>query len=59
MIPKEPTKKLKERFGHSAILSKEFESKLSNWPKIGSNDTKGMQEFSDYLQQVELATEEM
>ena len=57
MIPKEARKKLKERFGHSAILSTEFESKLSNWPKIGSNDAKGMQEFSDYLQQVELAIE--
>ena len=52
----EARKKLKERFGHSAILSTEFESKLSNWRKIGSNDAKGMQEFSDYLQQVELAT---
>ena len=55
----EARKKLKERFGHSAILSTEFESKLSNWPKIGSNDAKGMQEFSDYLQQVELATEDI
>lgn len=53
----EARKKLKGRFGHSAILSTEFESKLSNWPKIGSNDAKGKQEFSDYLQQVELATE--
>ena len=53
----EARKKLNERFGHSAILSTEFESKLSNWPKIGSNDAKRMQEFSDYLQQVELATE--
>ena len=53
----EARKKLKERFGHSAILSTEFESKLSNWPKIGSNDAKRMHEISDYLQQVELATE--
>ena len=55
--PERARKKLKERFGHSAILSTEFESKLSNWPKIGSNDAKGKQEFSDNLQQVELATE--
>lgn len=53
----EARKKLKERFGHSAILSTEFESKLTNWPKIGNNDAKSMQEFSDFLQQVELATE--
>lgn len=39
------------------MLSTEFESKLSNWPKTGSNDAKGMQEFSDYLQQLKLGTE--
>ena len=53
----EARKKLKECSGHSAILSTEFESNLSIWPKIGNNDAKGMQEFSACLQQVELATE--
>ena len=31
-------------------------SNLRNWPKIGSNDAKSIQEFSDFLQQFELAT---
>ena len=43
----EARKKLKERFGHSAILSTEFEKQLTNWPKIGNSDAKSLQEFSD------------
>ena len=53
----EARKRLKERFGHSAILSAEFEVKLTNWPKVGNSDARGMQEFSDFLQQVEIASE--
>ena len=53
----EARKRLKERFGHSAILSAEFEVKLTNWPKVGNGDARGMQEFSDFLQQVEVASE--
>ena len=51
----EARKRLKECFGHYAILSAEFEVKLTNWPKVGNNDAKGMQVFSDFLQQVEIA----
>ena len=53
----EARKRLKERFGHPAILSAEFEFKLTNWPKVGNSDARGMQEFSDFLQQVEIASE--
>ena len=53
----EARKKLKERFGHPALLSVEFENKLSSWPKIGNNDAEGMQEFGDFLQQVEIASQ--
>ena len=53
----EARKKLKERFGHSAVLSVEFENKLSNWPKIGNNDAEGIQQFGDFLQQVEIASQ--
>ncbi|XP_068721564.1 uncharacterized protein [Montipora capricornis] len=53
----EARKRLKERFGHSATLSAEFEVKLTNWPKVGNSDASGMQEFSDFLQQVEIASE--
>ena len=38
----ESRKKLKERFGHLALLSVEFENKLLSWPKIGNNDAEGM-----------------
>ena len=41
----EARKRLKERFGHSAILSAEFEVKLTNWPKVGNSDARGMQEI--------------
>ena len=50
-------KRLKERFGHSAILSAEFEVKLTNCSKVGNSDARGMQESSYFLQQVENASE--
>ena len=55
--PTEARKRLRERFGHSAILSEDVEVKLTNWPKVGNSDARGMQEFSDFLQQVEVASE--
>ena len=48
---------LKERFGHTAIISTIFERKLSTWPKVGPNDATGMEEFSDFLSQVQIASE--
>ena len=51
---KESRKRLKYRFGNSEILSADFEKRL-NWPKIGNSDAKGIKEFSDFLQQVEIA----
>lgn len=51
----EARKKLKSRFGRPAIIATNFENKLVNWPKIGSNDAQGLREFSDFLQQVEIA----
>ncbi|XP_027043165.1 uncharacterized protein LOC113671152 [Pocillopora damicornis] len=52
---KESRKRLKYRFGNSAILSADFEKRLTDWPKIGNSDAKGIQEFSDFLQKVEIA----
>ena len=52
---KKSRKRLKYRFGNSAILSADFEKRLTDWPKIGNSDAKGIQEFSDFLQQVEIA----
>ena len=52
----EARKKLKSRFGRPAIIiATDFENKLANWPKIANNDAQGLREFSDFLQQVEIA----
>ncbi len=53
----EARKLLKERFGHTAFLESDFENKLTNWPKIGSNDAQELQEFGDFLQQVKIASQ--
>ena len=50
----EARKKLKTRFGRPAIIATDFENKLANWPKVANNDAQGLQEFSDFLQQVEI-----
>ncbi|KAK3745741.1 hypothetical protein QZH41_006276 [Actinostola sp. cb2023] len=52
----EARKKLKQRFGRSAIIATDFENKLAYWPKIASNDVQGIRDFSDFLQQVEIAS---
>ena len=51
----EARKKLKQRFGRSGIVATDFEKKLSNWPKIANSDAQGLRDFSDFLQQVEIA----
>ena len=48
---------LKERFGHTAIISTDFERKLANWPKVGPNDAASIEKFSDFLRQIEIASE--
>ena len=50
---------MKYCFGNSAILSADFEKRLANWPKIGNDDAKGIEEFSDLLQQVEIVRDHM
>ena len=56
---REARKRLKQRFGRSAIVATDFENKLTNWPKIANNDAIGIREFSDFLQQVEIASEHL
>lgn len=51
----EAQKKLKQRFGRSAIVATDFENKFANWPKIANNEAQGLRDFSDFLQQVEIA----
>ena len=52
----EARKILKERFGNPAIISTNFEKKLRTWPKVGPNHATGLEEFSDFLQQVKIAS---
>ena len=52
----EACKILKERFGNPAIISTSFEKKLKTWPKVGPSDATGLEEFSDFLQQVKIAS---
>ncbi|XP_020615977.1 uncharacterized protein LOC110053990 [Orbicella faveolata] len=51
----EARKKLKSRFGRPAIIAADFENKQANWPKIAINDAQALREYSDFLQQVEIA----
>ena len=52
-------KKLRQRFGRTAIVATDFERKLVNWPKIGNNDAQGLCDFSDFLEQVVIASEHL
>lgn len=47
---------LKERFGNAAKIGADFQRKLTTWQKIGPSDTVGLEEFSDFLQQVKIAS---
>ena len=47
----------KDRFGNNAILGADFEKRLGTWPKINPNDPTAQEEFSDFLQQVVIASE--
>jgi len=33
----------------------DLEKKLTNWPKIANSDAQSLRDFSDFLQQVEIA----
>ena len=47
---------LKDRFGNTAVIGTEFERKLLSWPKIGPYDAASLEEFGDFLRQVEIAS---
>ena len=48
-------KKLKQRFGPTAVVATDIENKLANWLKITNNDMQGLRDLSDFLQRVEIA----
>ena len=37
-------------------MSTNFEKKVRTWLKVGPNDATGLEEFSDFLQQVKIAS---
>ena len=43
---------LEDRFGNTSLVSAAFRNKLDSWPKISERDGKGLQKFSDYLNQI-------
>ena len=51
---REARRMFKERFGNPATIGTDIEKKLATWPKIGPSDTVGLEEFSDFLQQVKI-----
>ena len=46
---------LEERFGNESRVSCAFRERLERWPKIPERDHCGLQNFSDYLQQIVVA----
>ena len=46
---------LSKRFGSEFAISEAFREKLYGWPQIRESDSKGMRQFSDVLQQCDLA----
>ena len=47
---------LSERFGTSNLVTSAFRRKLEAWPKISAKDPKALQAFSDFLQQIKVAS---
>ena len=47
---------LKERFGSPSRVTSAFRRKLEAWPKISAKDPKALQSYSDFLQQIQVAS---
>ena len=52
----EARKIIRERFGNNAMIGANFEKRLATWPKINPSDAVALQEFSDFLRQVFIAS---
>ena len=48
-------KLIDKRFGNSFAVAQAFKAKIEEWPKIGPKDSHGLQKFSDFLCQCEVA----
>ena len=50
---------LEKRFGNPFIISEEFQKKLETWPKLQPKDNKGLLDFSDFINQCQIASTEI
>ena len=46
---------IEKRFGDPYNIACAFKSKIENWPKIHSRDSRSLRDFSDFLKQCEVA----
>ena len=46
---------LKYRYGNASVLTASMDKKLTEWPKIGRDNSRELLHFSDFLNQVEVA----
>ena len=46
---------LEERFGKASLVASGFRRRLEAWPKVSERDSKGLQRFSDFLNQLLVA----
>ncbi|XP_030855283.1 uncharacterized protein LOC100892674 [Strongylocentrotus purpuratus] len=46
---------LAERYGSQSVVSTAFTKKLNSWPRISNQDSTGLRDFADFLNQVEAA----
>ena len=44
---------LDTRFGNRFVVTFAFRDKLENWPKVSSNDFRGLEKFSDFLKEIQ------
>ena len=46
---------IEKRFGSGYVVAQAFKQKIENWSRIGPKDSQGLQDFSDFLSQCEVA----
>ena len=55
----EARKLLDQRFGNPVVVAKDYKKKLRGWRQISDGDSKGLEEFSDFLVRCEEAMKTM
>ena len=55
----EAQKLLDQRFGNPVVVAEDYKKKLRGWRQISDGDSKGLEEFSDFLVRCEEAMKTM